>query len=306
MKTTLLATLALLGTTGLAVADIGPLVTPADLAAEGSAPLILDIRETGYEAGHVPGAIPAPYGLFRGPAENPGALVPEEELESRLRALGVTLDRPVVVVHQGKDDSDFGAAARVYWTLKSSGVSQLAILNGGMNAWRDAGQPVQTEGVAPTPSTVDVTFSDQWLATRDEVDAIVAGDRTAHLIDARPTPFFDGAQAHPAAAKPGTLPLAQSVPHSGFFDGTPRLAGADTARDVAAEAGIGQGDEVVSFCNTGHWAATEWFALSEVAGLPNVKLYPESMVGYSQTGGAMQNEPSLWDNLVRQVRGSNG
>ena len=48
-------------------------------------------------------------------------------------------DTPVVVVHQGTNQTDFGAAARVYWTLKSSGIAPLAILNGGMNAWAAAG-----------------------------------------------------------------------------------------------------------------------------------------------------------------------
>ena len=45
------------------------------------------------------------------------------------------------------------------------------------------------------------------------------------------------------------------------------------------------GVTLVSFCNTGHWASTNWFALSEIAGIPNVKLYPESMVGWSKRGG---------------------
>ncbi len=40
----------------------------------------------------------------------------------------------------------------------------------------------------------------------------------------------------------------------------------------------------VSFCNTGHWAATNWFALSEMAGVKGVRLYPESMVGWTGAG----------------------
>ncbi|MEL6481756.1 MAG: sulfurtransferase, partial [Pseudomonadota bacterium] len=41
---------------------------------------------------------------------------------------------------------------------------------------------------------------------------------------------------------------------------------------------------VVSFCNTGHWAASNWFALSEIAEIEDVRLYPESMVGWHATG----------------------
>ncbi|RWR33719.1 sulfurtransferase [Sinirhodobacter populi] len=306
MKQILLAlAVAFAAVSPLGARTFGPLVTPTEIEAAAPAPIILDTRGPAYEQGHIPGAISAPYGLFRGPAENPGALVPVDELQSRLRALGLTKDRPIVIVHQGKDDSDFGSAARVYWTLKSSGFTDLSILNGGMNAWLAAGLPVETEKVVPVPSEVTITFSDEWLATTDDVAKIVEGKETAQLIDARPTPFFEGKQAHEVASRPGTLPGAESVPHSQFFvGGSPAIGGETTAKDVAAKLGLKQGEEVVSFCNTGHWAATDWFALSELAGVPDVKLYPDSMVGYSQTDLPMQNTPGLWQNLKRQLGGN--
>src|SRR6056297_738473 len=62
----------------------GPLTTPAALgdALDGAqAPVVLDIRAPGaYARGHIPGARNAPYGLFRGPADNPGQLVTEAHL----------------------------------------------------------------------------------------------------------------------------------------------------------------------------------------------------------------------------------
>lgn len=290
----------------LGARTFGPLVTPTEIETAAPAPIILDTRGPAYDQGHIPGALSAPYGLFRGPAENPGALVPVEELQARLRALGLTKDRPIVIVHQGKDDSDFGSAARVYWTLKSSGFTDLSILNGGMNAWLAAGLPVETgKKVVPVPSDVTITFSDEWLATTDDVAKIVEGKQTAQLLDARPTSFFEGKQAHEVASRPGTLPGAESVPHSQFFvGGSPAIGGETTAKDVAAKLGLKQDEEIVSFCNTGHWAATDWFALSELAGVPDVKLYPDSMVGYSQTDLPMQNTPGLWQNLKRQLGGN--
>lgn len=292
---------------GAAAAEIGPLVAPAELqqlSAGAEAPLVLDIRGAAYDQGHVAGAVSAPYDRFRGPAENPGALVPEDELEATLRELGVTLERPVVVVHQGKDDGDFGAAARVYWTLKSSGVSQLAILNGGMAAWSAEGLPLETKPVVPVPSEIDISFSDRWLATTDDVTAIVNGERQARLIDARPSGFFNGQQSHAAASRPGTLPGAENVEHGVWFEDPIRVMGAPAASDVRARLGIGTNEEVVAFCNTGHWAATEWFALSELAGVEDAKLYPDSMVGWSQTGQDMENTPGLVQNLLNQLRGN--
>ncbi len=290
--------------------DFGPLLTPVELSAiqADTKPLIIDIRaaagdgNSAYAEGHIPGAVNAPYGLFRGPAENPGALVPEGKLQEVLRSLGVTVDRPTVIVHQGSDVTDFGAAARVYWTLKSSGVSQLAILNGGVRGWTEAGMTLEQGALTPTPSQIEVKFSDQWLATRDEVLAIVNGERDATLVDARPESFWNGEQAHPSAARPGTLPQSQYFTHSNWFGNAPAIVDADKARALAIENDLNTGEPIISFCNTGHWAATNWFAMSELAGLDNVKLYPESMVGWSNAGYEMANVPGPVKRIWNQIK----
>ncbi|MEZ5825833.1 MAG: rhodanese-like domain-containing protein [Geminicoccaceae bacterium] len=38
---------------------------------------------------------------------------------------------------------------------------------------------------------------------------------------------------------------------------------------------------VISYCNTGHWAATNWFILSEVLGYHKVRLYDASMTSWT-------------------------
>ena len=102
--------------------------------------------------------------------------------------------------------------------------------------------------------------------------------------------------------RPGTLPGAENVSHSVWFDGPTTVTTAARAEAVLQKLGLKQDEEIVAFCNTGHWAATDWFALSELAGLPDVKLYPDSMVGWSQGGGAMENTPGLLQNLMNQIR----
>ena len=275
----------------------GPLLSAEELSAAQTTlePLLIDIRAgEDFSAGHIVGSVSAPYGLFRGPKSNPGQLVSEADLQKTLRAIGVTKDRPTVVIYQGKDVTDFGAAARVYWTLKSSGVSQLAILNGGVDAWKATGLALEKGASTPTPSQIEVTFSAEWLATTDDVLGVVGGTTDATLLDARSEEFWSGLKQHPAAASAGTLPGSGYLPHSSFFsDGAPQMSGADSVQAIIAQAGLsGQSSgPIVSFCNTGHWAATSWFALSEVAGVEGVKLYPESMVGYSNAGHPLQNAP---------------
>lgn len=296
-----------LGAMPLLAADLEPIIGPAALASylaeDDSAPVVLDIRGDAYANGHIEGAVSAPYGLFRGPADNPGQLLPVDQLEATYESLGLDPARPVVIVVQGASDTDFGAAARVYWTLKSSGFEDLSILNGGAQAWANAGLPLDDTPVTPEPTALDITWNNAWTAETPFINEVVAGERDAHLLDARPEAFFEGKQSHGAAARPGTLPGAENYAYTGFFiEGATAISPVTDVDRLTAVLGIDTGETVVSFCNTGHWAATNWFALSELAGYDDVKLYPGSMVEYAATDGEMANVPGLFDNLLQQFK----
>lgn len=305
MKTFLSAAAVATATAFPAAALDGPLIDPAGLQAalqDGSVQ-VLDIRapegEGSFAAGHVDGAVNAPYGLFRGPSDNPGQVPQVSALEETLEGLGLQPGQSLVVTYGGESVSDFGAAARVYWTLKSLGFEDMAILNGGIAAWQEAGLDLSRDAVTPTPSELDLTWDATWTATTEQVRAIVDGETEARLIDARPESFWNGEQAHAQAARPGTLPQSDYFVHSSWFSDGPAIVDAAAAEQVAREAGL-EGP-LVSFCNTGHWAATNWFAMSELAGL-DAKLYPESMVAWSNADLEMANVPGPLRYLWIQVK----
>ncbi|MCB1394778.1 MAG: sulfurtransferase [Rhodobacter sp.] len=279
--------------TALAEAPEGwsPLLEPAGLAAllAANGDDIRVVQITGdYAAGHIPGSGWSPYAAWRSDMPNPGALRDVDHLQAVVRELGIDADTPVVVVHSGRDATDLGAAARVYWTLKSLGVEDLALLNGGLAAWTAAALPVETAPASFFPSDFTAHWSDAWRSTTAEV-ATLQAEGGATLLDARPADFFDGITW--SVASPGTIHGADNLAYSDFFDGT-RLVGAERIRAVAAQAGLTDGTTTVSFCNTGHWAAINWFALSEVAGYDDVRLYAESMAEYTADDLPLDNAPN--------------
>jgi len=263
----------------------GPLTTPE---AVGEADVILDIRAaSAFMRGHIPGSVSAPYGLWRGPSENPGQLIEEDALEALLESVGLEPGDKIAVVYEGRNATDFGAAARVYWTLKSAGFGELAIVNGGYNGWSATGKIAYAGAVDVAPSDLDITFDHSWKMDTDEVLQVVKGDSDALLIDARPADFFRGKRKHGAAKAAGTLDGAVQLVNFGWFKEArdPVITPPDgLIEQVRALAEENPGRPLVSFCNTGHWAATNWFAVSELAGVENVKLYPESMVGWTVSG----------------------
>jgi thiosulfate/3-mercaptopyruvate sulfurtransferase len=274
-----------------------PLLSPAELQAKLSDTnvRVIDIRDPkSYAANHIPGAVSAPYGAWRGPASNPGELPALPKLTTLVQSLGLTPSTHAVIVSSGADATDFGASARVYWTLKVLGLKELSVLNGGLKGWTTAGLPQNNQAVKVAASSFQPQIDQTLVATKEELVARVkAGD--AALIDARPADFFKGDTRHVAASVPGTLEGAVNVEHSKWFaPGSATFVSPEQAQKVAAASSIDPAKETVSFCNTGHWAATNWFAMSEVLGQKNVKLYAGSMVEWSKdaSGLPMANVPS--------------
>ena len=288
-------------------ASLPPLLEPGELAArlDDGRLRVVDIRE-GEQPEYVPGAAAAPYANWRGPADNPGRLPEPAALSALLQRLGIDASTPVVVVHEGDDATGFGAAARVYWTLKTAGIGQVSILNGGMQSWRAAGLPVAVAPAVPAPTNYQARVDDRWLASRAQV-AEAIGSATWRLLDARPASYFRGEQRHPAARAPGTLAGAKNVEHTVWFvPGTAQLASPQAIRATAQRLGVDADAPTVSFCNTGHWAATQWFVLSEVLGGREVRLYPESMVDWSRSGQPMANVPTRLQQFRMQLRAALG
>lgn len=271
-----------------------PLLEPAQLHAMLSDPgEIRVIQVTGdYAAGHIPGSLHAPYADFRGPQDNAGQLPPIDALTAVVQRLGISADTPVAIVHQGNNAVDMGASTRVYWTLKSLGVQDLAVLNGGFAAWQAAGLPVDTGSSANNAvvaSDFTPVWSEQWTVHTAEVEQLVANG-SARLIDGRPAAFFDGTQS--TAARAGTIQGAENLSFASFFDNTTMKTDADISRVLEAASVSGEDELTVSFCNTGQMGSINWFVMSELAGMDNVKLYAESIVEWAQSAERpMANQP---------------
>ncbi len=279
-----------------------PLIAPAELKAlaDAGAVRIVDVRDAeAYALQHLPGAVSAPYARWRGPATNPGLVPPLPALTALVQELGLTPDTRTVLVYTGVDSTDFATAARSYWTLKSLGARELSILNGGLNAWRDAGFAISDQPGRAPRSQWQPRFNPQWLATRAEVRQLLDSDK-AVLVDSRPAPFFQGRIANDAAKARGTLPGAINLDSDLYFElGSAVLMDKASLEAEADTAHAEPGQTVVTFCNAGHWSATDWFVRSELLGQRDVKLYPGSVIDWSQAPEPlpMVNEPGRLDKL---------
>jgi thiosulfate/3-mercaptopyruvate sulfurtransferase len=252
--------------------------------------VILDIRDTPegaadlYAAGHVPGAVAAPYATYGWRAEvdgTPGMLPSVETLEQKIGALGIDEDTHVVIVPAGENATDFGSATRVYWTFKVLGHDEVSILEGGHKAWTAAGKPLSTDAVTPVATDFDAAFRPQMIASTADVAAAIHSP--VELVDARPTEQYLGQTKSGVVKTAGTIPGAANIANDLFYDGaTGKFADKATIDRLLKQVGIADDAPQIAFCNTGHWASVAWFGLSEIAGKQNVTMYDGSLAQWTQ------------------------
>ena len=268
--------------------------------------LVLDVRSAidggGAEAfarGHIPGAVHSDYDKAGWRVTRNGVpfMLPTlPELEKLIGETGIDEDTHVVVVPAGVHVTDFGAAARTYWTLKVAGVQNVSILDGGYAAWAGEHNAVETGAVKPSPKIFTATLDKSLFVDAREVAAIENGGG-ATLVDARPATFFAGKEKAPAAQAYGHIPGAVNLDSATFYDANsnrlkPR---AELAALAATALPVGP---AVTYCNTGHWASTDWFVLSEILGRKDVKLYYGSMVDWtSDASRPLVSARTKWDDL---------
>ena len=291
--------------------DATPLVSPGWVKARLGNPdvVVLDVRSAldgggtdAYTRGHIPGAVHSDYDKAGWRVTRNGVpfMLPTlPELEKLIGELGIDEDSHVVVVPAGVHALDFGSAARVYWTLKATGVAKVSILDGGYAAWAaDAANPVERGASKPSPKIFTATINKRLIA--ESADVAQAERSNATLVDARPASFYLGKEKAPAARAYGHIPGAINLDHSKFYDAaTNRLRPRPELASLAASIPAGP---VVTYCNTGHWAATDWFVLSEVLGHQDVKLYYGSMVDWTADAARpLASARTKWDDLKKTL-----
>ena len=268
--------------------------------------VVLDVRSIvdgggarAYAEGHIPGAIHSDYDKAGWRVTRNGVplmLPTAAELEKLIGETGIDEDSHVIVVPAGVSATDFGSAARIYWTLKVAGHPAVSILDGGFAAWRAAAYPVESGTNTAFPKIFTLKLNERLLADVKMVEE----NTNATLVDARPGGFFEGKEKAAAVMTYGHIPGAVSLDSARFYDPlTNRLR--PKAELAAIAAAIPPGP-AVTYCNTGHWAATDWFVLSVILGRPDVRLYDGSMAEWSaDSHRPVSSSRTRWDDVKKAL-----
>jgi thiosulfate/3-mercaptopyruvate sulfurtransferase len=259
------------------IAFDGPLVSDAWIREQAAGDLTLvDVRwepqgdaRAMFERGHLPGAVflDVDEDLAAAPGDGPGRhpLPSPEAFARTMGRVGIGDDTPVVVY-----DTERGSlAARLWWMLDVVG-HPVALLDGGMQAWKGA---LET---GPGRKTAASGFTSRpWPVARIvevETVRVALRERTSVVVDARSGERYRG-EVEPFYAVAGHIPGARNLPWADMHDRrSGRFLSADRLRDRFRAAGVTDGGRVVAHCGSGVTACTDLLAM-RVAGLDDGRLY---------------------------------
>lgn len=259
------------------------LISAAELRTAGGA-VLLDVRwalgdphgREHYLDGHLPGAVFVDLETELADPPSPEAgrhpLPSLQRLQACARRWGIRASDQVVVY----DASGGLAAARAWWLLRWGGLTDVRILDGGLDAWVRAGGPLLTGDVLPEAGDVVLTGGGMPVLSIDEAAALPASGGV--LLDARAGERYRG-EIEPIDPQAGHVPGAVSAPTTGNLTADGTFRSADELRTRFAAVGAASGTTVGVYCGSGVTAAHEVAALA-AAGI-DAALWPGSWSQWS-------------------------
>ena len=199
-----------------------------------------------------------------------------EKLTSVFESRGISNDSRIIVY---LSSGSVSYATRVIWTLAYYGLGdRVSLLDGGMAAWRAAGNPVTSEVKTATPGKLtphihpEVFADAAWVSTHLHQPGV-------SIIDARSPGSYQGADDR-GFPRAGHVPGAQNLPIELLVNDNHQLKDKSAISELFDKAGVKPGDQIVGYCYIGQRATLIWFTATMLG--YQARLYDGSWQDWSE------------------------
>lgn len=143
--------------------------------------------------------------------EYPNTVPSEEYFENEVKKLGIDNDSCIVVY----DDIGVYSAPRVWWLFKVFGFENIAVLNGGLPAWKEAGYKVESKKERELlTGNFKANLSKDKISVTEEV-LKASHDDNKVILDARSKGRFYATEPEPRKdLRGGHIPNSKSLPYA--------------------------------------------------------------------------------------------
>ncbi|QHE51628.1 sulfurtransferase [Pontibacillus sp. HMF3514] len=243
----------------------------------------VDMRGEGFEAGHIPGAVNMTWGdLTRKDYKVDGFLADGKTFTESMQNIGINNDSTVVVY----DGGNSLGAARLFYALEYFGHQNVKILNGGYQAWLNAGNEVATGKANPTKGNFQASANKELQSSQEEVKNNLKSDDVV-LLDTRSDAEYTGekVRADRGGHIPGAVHLEWKNSITKNEDGVPVFKSNKELLKQFESAGIVKDKKVVPYCQTNVRGAHTYFTL-RLLGYEKVSPYEGSWAQWGNTAEA--------------------
>ena len=182
-----------------------------------------------------------------------------------LELRGVSQEKEVIFY----EENSGMRAARGLWFLEYFGHPNVRLLDGGIQAWRQAQLPITTEAAPPKAAQFKIRERREVLATVDDVLHSL-GENKISILDTRSEDEYMGRNIR--AARGGAIPGAVHLEWTQNLDKNGRFKSAAELKAMYEKLGVSPDKEVISYCQGGYRAAHSYLAL-RLLGFSKVRNY---------------------------------
>lgn len=236
-------------------------------------PYRIESGRADYEAAHIPGA--AFLDLAADLSDTTSSLnfthLPADRLAAALGRSGVgAADR--VIAYSSTTPM---WATRLWWMLRAAGFENVAVLDGGLPAWKSAGRPLEG-GSRNYPAATPPRLTDRPGAWADKSEVLAAiGDGGVCTINALSPSLHSGESATNYGRK-GHIKGSVNLPYASVVDDLGRYVSDARLRELFEGVDAMQRGRVICYCGGGISATMDALALTRL-GHPSVAVYDGSM-----------------------------
>jgi thiosulfate/3-mercaptopyruvate sulfurtransferase len=210
-----------------------------------------------------------------------------EAFAARLGAEGIGNDTTVVFYGE---DIQFGIYA--WWAFRYCGHADVRLLDGGRYRWQAEGRPLVTEIPAPVPAVNcrPVARRESMRVHRDEVLAAL-GDKGTVILDARSPEEYSGKRVggpggpDVGAVRYGRIPGARHLYYADLLNADKSFKTPAELAPLVATRGVGSEHKVFAYCRMSHRATVVHFALTQLLGFEQVRVYDGSWTEWGNLVG---------------------
>ena len=206
-----------------------------------------------------------------------------EILAEKFKKLGVGSDFHIILYSRNGTQW----SARLWWMLRSVGVDNVSILDGGFKEWKKNNLPTSQTSLTYSPSNFEFTPRENIFVNKDVVinaidnpDSIILNSLTADIHEGQ----------NPRYGRSGRIPSSKNIPFHDLLDiNTGKFKPIEELEKIFEINKISKNKNIVNYCGGGIAASLEAFVLYQL-GFKNIVIYDNSLHEWAATNQTLPME----------------